>query len=137
MEEQAGKKKRTRKTTDEQIAEYEKKMAEAEKKLRELRKKKAADSRKQRNHIVMLLGGMVAQCFDDGIEAIDFQKLDAYLGQYKYAIARCTHDPVGLEEEYRQATEYEKQKRLERLGRTASDESEEPDAREDGKEQPL
>lgn len=134
MDEHTGKKRRARKTTDEQIAEYEKKMAEAEKKLRELRKKKAADSRKQRNHILMLLGGMVAQRFDDGIEAIDFQKLDAYLGQYKYAIARCTHDPAGLEEEYRQATEYEKQKRLERLGRTASDESEEPAAEDGGKE---
>lgn len=134
MDETAGRKRRARKTTDEQIAEYEKKMAEAEKKLRELRKKKASDSRKQRNHIMMLLGGMVAQRFDDGIESIDFDKLDEYLDRYQYAIARCTHEPVGLEEEYRQATEYEKQKRLERLGRTASAESEEPDATEGSKE---
>lgn len=124
MDETAGKKKRTRKTTDEQIAEYERKMAEAEKKLRELKKKKAADSRKQRNHILMLLGGMVAQSFDGGIETIDFDKLDSYLSQYKYAIAKNSHEAVELEEEYRQATEFEKQKRLERLGKSESVESE-------------
>lgn len=134
MDERTGKKRRARKTTDEQIAEYEKKMAEAEKKLRELRKKKAADSRKQRNHILMLLGGMVAQSFDGGIETVDFNKLDAYLTKYKFAIAQCAHEPTDLEDEYRQATEYEKQKRQERLGKKASDESEEPDATEGSKE---
>lgn len=123
MDETTGKKKRVRKTTDEQIAEYEKKMAEAEKKLRELKKKKAADSRKQRNHILMLLGGMLAQSFDGGIETVDFEKLDAYLSKYKYAIANCSHDPVELEEEYRQATDYEKQKRLKRLGKKEPSES--------------
>jgi hypothetical protein len=102
-----GRRRRARKTTEQQIA-------ECEARLRKLRSKQSAESRKQRNHVIMLMGGMLAKCFPGGVETIDFEKLDAYLTKYGYAIARCTHEPASLDDEYAQARAFEEAHRARR-----------------------
>lgn len=107
---------------EERLASLREQERQVKEQLRAMRAREKAKERKQRNHELMVIGGMVAQCFD-GIEDIDLGALQSYLNRYRAAIRSMAggagHADIG--EAYAACREFEAARR--EAKRTEEDET--------------